>query len=165
VLRRVDRLHLPFGQWHSRPLPGQYQESASKIGPNAVNYSDLFAQWLNADAQAATGNANVANVNNGNTFLDVNMLNALSGHGLNDSEPGMNGVVPFTPGQAQMGQASFHPNTLGQSLEASAIYPVLAAAVNRIGGQQGFSVNTDPPSSIQITPASGQGSRTILPRM
>ena len=52
-----------------------------------------------------------------------------------------------------MGQASFHPNPLGQSLEASAIYPVLAAALNRIGGQQGFSVNTDPPSSIQVTPA------------
>ena len=125
----------------------------SSFGPNAANYSDLFAQWLNADSQAATGNANVANVNNGNTFLDVNMLNALSGHTLNDAEPGMNGVVPFSWGQATMGQASFHPNTLGQSLEASAIYPVLAAAVNRIGGQQGFSVNTDPPSSIQITPA------------
>jgi hypothetical protein len=125
----------------------------SSLGPNAVNLSDQFAQWLNADAQAATGSANVANVNNGNTFLDVNMLNALSGHTLNDPEPGMNGVVPFSWGQAQMGQASFHPNPLGQSLEASAIYPVLAAAVNRIGGQQGFSVNTDPPPSIQITPA------------
>jgi hypothetical protein len=125
----------------------------SSLGPNAVNLSDQFAQWLNADAQAATGNANVANVANGNTFLDVNMLNALSGHTLNDPEPGMNGVVPFSWGQAQMGQASFHPNPLGQSLEASAIYPVLAAALNRIGGQQGFSVNTDPPPSIQVTPA------------
>jgi hypothetical protein len=125
----------------------------SSLGPNAVNYSDLFAQWLSADAQAASGSANVTNVTSGNTFLDVNMLNALSGHGLNDPAPGMNGVVPFSWGQAQMGQASFHPNPLGQSLEASAIYPVLAAALNRIGGQQGFSVNTDPPSSIQITPA------------
>src|SRR4029077_11836203 len=125
----------------------------SSLGPNAVNLSDQFAQWLNADAQAATGSANIANVNNGNTFLDVNMLNALSGHTINDPEPGMNGVVPFSWGQAQMGQASFHPNPLGQSLEASAIYPVLAAAVNRIGGQQGFSVSTDPPPSIQITPA------------
>ncbi len=43
----------------------------SSLGPNAVSYSDLFAQWLSADAQAATGSANVANVNNGNTFLDV----------------------------------------------------------------------------------------------
>ncbi len=125
----------------------------SSLGPNAVNLSDQFAQWLNADAQAANGSANITNVNNGNTFLDVNMLNALSGHTLNDPEPGMNGVVPFSWGQAQMGQASFHPNPLGQSLEASAIYPVLAAAVNRIGGQQGFSVSTDPPPSIQITPA------------
>ena len=125
----------------------------SSLGPNAVNLSDQFAQWLNADAQAANGSANITNVNNGNTFLDVNMLNALSGHTLNDPEPGMNGVVPFSWGQAQIGQASFHPNPLGQSLEASAIYPVLAAAVNRIGGQQGFSVSTDPPPSIQITPA------------
>ncbi len=125
----------------------------SSLGPNAVKYSDMFAQWLSADAQAASGNANVANVNNGNTFLDVNMLNALAGHGLNDPVPGMNGVVPFSWGQAQMGQASFHPNPDGQTWEASAIYPVLATALQRIGGQQGFPVNTDPPASIQQTQA------------
>ena len=125
----------------------------SSLGPNAVKYSDMFAQWLSADAQAASGNANVANVNNGNTFLDVNMLNALAGHGLNDPVPGMNGVVPFSWGQGQMGQASFHPNPDGQTWEASAIYPVLAAAVQRIGGQQGFPVNTEPPASIQQTQA------------
>jgi hypothetical protein len=146
----------------SYPLPfnGKVADSwsisspfVSSFGPNAVKYSDLFAQWLNADAQAATGNANVANVNNGNTFLDVNMLNALAGHGLNDPVPGMNGVVPFSWGQGQMGQASFHPNADGQTWEASAIYPVLAAALQRIGGQQGFSVSTDPPASIQQTQA------------
>jgi hypothetical protein len=146
----------------SYPMPFQGQTSpswslgspfVSSLGQNAANLSDLFAQWLNADSQAATGNANVANVGTGNTFLDVNMLNALSGHPLTSADPGMNGVVPFSWGQGSVGQSSLHPNPLGQGQEASAIFPVLAAAANRFLGQQGFSLNTDPPPSIQITPA------------
>jgi hypothetical protein len=153
---------------YPEPFQGQTSQSwslgspfVSSFGQNAANLSDLFAQWLNADSASATGSANVANMGTGNTFLDVNMLNSLNGHSLTSAEPGMNGVVPFSWGQGSMGQASLHPDPLGQTQMASAIYPVLAAAANRILGQQGIPLNTDLPSSLPMTPAYTQNAAGV----